>query len=219
MRFGALVIGCTACSFTPGTLTRDGDIDGDIVGDDAANGGDAAPLDSGFDPATDCPGTYNVMLAATAAISRYRIVTTLDVYWPHDALCRADRPGATHPVSLQTQQEIVDLTLYLDTTQTLDRYYVGGVQQPDATTPAGGWVAFDGTDHVQTAWHTPENEPDDGGDTIENQGQQLMILDRLLEYLHDATGVSAYGVVCECDGIPVHPKADVYVTQDPNNPN
>ena len=70
-----------------------------------------------------------------------------------------------------------------------------------------------------SAWHTPENEPDDGGDVFEDHAQQLLIIDRTLQYFHDATGPGPYGVVCECDGVPMHPTAQAYVDADPNNPN
>jgi hypothetical protein len=93
------------------------------------------------------------------------------------------------------------------------------VQSPSATARDGDWIGFDGKPLLTSAWHTPENEPDDGGDGVENHEQQLLIFDRTLTYFHDATGVTAYGIVCECDGVPVHPTAQSYVDTDPNNPN
>ena len=81
------------------------------------------------------------------------------------------------------------------------------------------WIGFDGAPLLASAWHTPENEPDDLGDGVENQQQQLLILDRMLQYFHDATGPGPYGVICECDGVPVNPTAQLYVDTDPNNPN
>jgi hypothetical protein len=216
VRIAVMVLG--ACSFTPGSLARDAAVaSGDTqVGDTQAD--DARENDAGFDLST-CPGAYDVTLASTSTVSRYRVVTALDVFWPHYALCNNDLVGATHAVAFQTQIELTELEALLDATQTLNRYYVGGVQTASAASPSADWLSFDGALLLQTAWHTPESEPDDGGDMIENQGQQLLILDRLLPYLHDATGVSLYGVICECDGVAVHPSAVDAVMQDPNNPN
>jgi hypothetical protein len=182
---------------------------------DAAAGVVDAPRP--FDPVTDCPGAYGTMLPSST--SRYRVITTLATFWPHDATCNDDVPGATHAVVLETMQELVELDAVLDATQTLDRYYVGGIQDPQATVRTAGWISFDGEPLLQTAWYAPEFEPDDGGlDLIEDHGQQLVILDRLLQYLHDAAGVTAYGIVCECDGRRVAEKAKAFVVGDPNNP-
>jgi hypothetical protein len=122
-------------------------------------------------------------------------------------------------IVFDSMQELVELDALLDATRTVTRYYVGGVQDPQAVTRDQGWIAFDGTPLLPGAWYLPENEPDDGAvDLIENQGQQLLILDTVLPYFHDATGVTAYGVVCECDGQPVAAIARTHVDNDPNHP-
>ena len=56
-------------------------------------------------------------------------------------------------------------------------------------------ISFHGAPLITSAWHTNESEPDDGGDVIENQQQQLLIIDPALPYFHDATGISAYGII------------------------
>jgi hypothetical protein len=179
---------------------------------------DAAP-DPTFDPAAECPSTYTVSLPSTASTSRYRVITALAQFWPHNTTCNADRPGVTHAATLGTMQELTELKTGLDAASTLERYYLGGIQDPQATAPNQGWIWFDGTSLLQTAWHTPEEEPDDANSGTERHGQQLVILDRRLTYLHDAAGVSSYGIVCECDGTPVTAMAQDFVDRDPVNPN
>lgn len=185
----------------------------------APDGAPAGPDAAVFDPATDCPPSYTASLASTAATSRYRVITTTGPFWPHNATCNADRPGATHAMAPGTMQELTELKAHLDTASTLDRYYLGGVQDPQATAVNQGWIWFDGTPLPQTAWYQLENEPDDNNSGTEAHNSQLVIIDRLLTYLHDATGTSSYGIVCECDGAPVAPTAQDFVDRDPTNPN
>jgi hypothetical protein len=195
-----------------------GHVPGDAALVDAVDAsGDARTDARTFDPATDCPKSYALSLPSSP--TRYRVVQTPSPPWPHFAVCDADLQNATHAVVLGSMQEITELDAALDAMNTVARFYVGGVQSPTATTMAGDWIAFDGAPLLQTAWHTNENEPDDGGDGSENQTSQLLIIDRNLAYLHDAAGLSSYGVICECDGVPVHPTAASYVALDPNNPN
>jgi hypothetical protein len=204
----ALLLG--ACGFSHGTAPAS---DGSVVVSDVAS--DAAP-DAGFDAARDCPVSYGDTLASSA--SRYRIIETVDTAWPQLALCK-EETGYTHAAVVASMQEIVELDALLDGKTTTTRFFLGGVQSPTATTMTGDWITFGGAPLLQSAWYTPENEPDDGGDGLENQTSQLLIIDRTLPYLHDAAGITAYGIVCECDGVPLHPTAASYIDQDPNNPN
>jgi hypothetical protein len=188
---------------------------GASAGPDAAGAPDAP---RGFDPGADCPGSYPVRLEATAAASRYRVVTSLEQFWPHNDACNADRRGSTHAVSIGSMDELVALEAHLDTVGVILRYYIGAVQDPDATAKDVGWISFDGTDLLKTAWYT--NEPNDGtASPNEQRGQQLIIIDRTLPYFQDAVGTTPYGIVCECDGIAVAAKAQDFVDRDPNNPN
>ena len=205
------MLGLAACRFPTGSAARDGAIDAEP---DAA---EVDAVDAAFNPATDCPVSYADTLASSS--SRYQIVQTLGTGWPQLALCNTDLPGRTHAATLETLQEVVELDALLDARLTIDRFYVGGVQSPTATAMNAGWIGFDGKPLLMSAWYTPENEPDDGADGIENQTAQLLIIDHQLPYFHDAAGISVYGVVCECDGVPVHPTAQTYVDTDPNNPN
>ena len=198
-----------ACKFSHGVLQQDADI---VVADVASD----SAADAGFDAARDCPVSYGDTLPSQT--SRYLIVQTIGTGWPQLALCN-EAPSRTHAIVLGSMTEIVELDALLDGKSTIDRFYIGGVQSPTATTMTGDWITFDGAPLLQTAWYTNENEPDDGGDGLENQTSQLLIFDRLLPYLHDAAGVSSYGVLCECDGVPMHPTAANYIDQDPNNPN
>jgi hypothetical protein len=186
----------------------------------AVDGMPGPPAEAGapaFDPATDCPGTYTILLASTALTSRYRVITTTAQFWPHNTACNNDRPGVTHAAVLGAMTELLELEAHVDALP-LDRFYLGGVQDPQATAPSQGWLWFDGTPLLQTAWYTQGSEPnDDGG--IENQEQQLLILDTSQMYLQDAVGATAYGIICECDGTPVAATAQDFVDRDPNNPN
>jgi len=215
-RWIAIALVSSGCQFTHGALPAmdaSAPSDGDRAGSDTKL--DARP----FDPLTDCPGAYDVTLPPSP--SRYRVITTVATFWVQDPICNSDAPGLTHAIVLDSMTEVTDLEAHLDATQVLERYFIGGVQSPTATTPVADWIAFDGSPLLQTAWHTPESEPDDlePGNLVENQQQQLAIFDRRLTHLHDATGPGPYGIVCECDGVPVHPKATTYVDTDPNNPN
>src|SRR5678815_1256769 len=154
---------------------------------------EAGAPDAAFNPALDCPASYGATLTSTASTSRYRVITTAAQFWTHNATCNADRPGVTHAASLGTMQEMLELDALLDAISTLDRYYLGGIQDPQATATNQGWIWLDGTPLLQTAWYLPEGEPDDGNSGTEVHNSQLVIIDRLLQYLHDATGTSAYG--------------------------
>ena len=213
--WAALVLG--ACSFSHGSSPSDGATDpradaaadGDVRADAAP--GDAPPFDAAL-----CPASYADTLAASK--SRYRIDQTLMTAWPLLEACKQDHLGWTHAVVFDSMAELTELDILLDSRATTSRFWIGGVQNPAATTTNAGWIGFGGAPLLASAWHTPENEPDDL-DGTENGGQQLLILDRMLQYFHDATGPGPYGVICECDGVPVHPTAQQYVDTDPNNPN
>jgi len=207
----ALVAALAACSFRSATHSPDDSPT------DAATAEAGAP--DAFDPAAGCPASYATQLPSTASTSRYRVITALAAFWPHNATCNSDRAGATHAAVLNTMTELLELKAHVDGVSALDRYYLGGIQDPQSTMTNRGWIWFDGTPLLQTAWHTPEGEPDDSNAGTEVHFQQLVILDRLLTYLHDATGTATYGVVCECDGTPVTAMAQAFVDTDPNNPN
>jgi hypothetical protein len=206
------VVAVTGCGFRIEAVP-----DGSI-GDAAIDGADIDAMVPGFDPGRDCPGSYPLSIPATVTTSRYRVILATALYWPHEQACLADRPGSTHLASPDSMTELLGLELAVSGNVGA-RFYIGGIQSPSALTPTADWITFGGADLLQTAWHVPETEPDDGGDQIENQGQQILILDPALDYLHDATGITAYGAICECDGLPVAPKARMYVDTDPNNPN
>lgn len=180
---------------------------------------DAVPDAPPFDPVAACPPAYATQLASTSATSRYRVITTPARFWPHNADCNDDLSGVTHAATLGTMQELLELKAHLDTLPSMTRYYLGGVQDPQAAAANEGWIWFDDTPLLQTAWHTPEDEPDDANAGNEDHNQQLLIIDRELTYLHDAAGVTSYGIVCECDGAPVTATARRFVDEDPVNPN
>src|SRR5689334_16483537 len=110
LALGAWLAALAACGFRSPASTPDG----------VPAGPDAVPDAPAFDPATDCPASYTASLASTAATSRYRVITTIGPFWPHNATCNADRPGATHAATLGTMQELSELKAHLDAASTLD---------------------------------------------------------------------------------------------------
>ena len=91
--------------------------------------------------------------------------------------------------------------------------------RPQAASRTQGWIWFDSTPLLQDAWHLPEGEPDDNNAGTEIHRAQLVIIDHLLTFLHDAIGDSSYGIICECDGTSVAAAAQDFVDRDPSNPN
>jgi len=210
-----MLVACGACSFRlPGTdgVTVD---DAPLASDGPGSGSGDGSGGGAFDPARDCPAGYGVMVASTSATSRYRVIDTADTAWVGYAACEAD---GHHALSIGSMTELTEITTAVATAlQT--RFYIGGVQDPKATAPGMAWINFDGTTLLDTAWYTPEAEPNDldDGDETDHE-QQLAIIDRISLYLHDAVGNTVYGTICECDGKAISAKARTFVDADPNKP-
>jgi len=210
-----VLVVCAGCSFRlPGA--------GGVAPVDAA-----APVDSvdapdgdarAFDPAADCPSTYTVALPSTMVGSRYRVIDTAVLAWDGFAACDADSTTIVHPMSIGSMTELTELAAAV-TSAVQTRFYIGGVQDPTATTPGTQWINFDGTQLLDGAWYTPEAEPNDldDGDETDHE-QQLLIIDKTLQYLHDAVGNTVYGTICECDGTATSATARAFVDADPNHP-
>jgi hypothetical protein len=175
-------------------------------------------LDAAAWTPASCPGAYNITLPSTAATSRYRIVATPSMFWPHENVCSAGMPGATHAINLETTEELADLRTQLDAlSQRL--HYVGAVQDPAATAADAGWINMDGTPVATGLWTVSTAEPDDGDGGEDDHLNQLATYDRQVTGLRDAIGTELAGIVCECDGLPVSAMARTSIDTDPNNPN
>lgn len=174
---------------------------------------DAAP----WTPAA-CPAAYNVTFLSTAATSRYRIVATPSTFWPHENVCNAGMPGATHAININTPEEFADLRTQLDALAQR-HHYVGAVQDPAATAADAGWINIDGTPVATGFWSVAGAEPDDETGGEADHQNQLATYDRQVTGLADAIGTEAAGIVCECDGLPVSAMARTFIDTDPNNPN
>lgn len=214
-RAAVVLVVCAACSFRlPGTGN------GTTVDGAPADSVDAPPQDGdrAFDPAADCPPGYTLALPSTMATSRYRVIDTAVLAWDGFAMCEAEDAAIAHAMSIGSMTELTELTAAVGTAVQI-RFYIGGVQDPTATTPGALWVNFDGTTLLDGAWYTPEAEPNDldDGDETDHE-QQLLIIDKTLLYLHDAVGNTPYGAICECDGAAVAASARGFVDADPNKP-
>ena len=213
-RVAVVLIVCAGCSFRlPGTGAAP--VDATAPADTV----DAQDREaSAFDPAADCPATYTVALPSTMATSRYRVIDTAALAWDGFAACDADGATIVHAMSIGSMTELTELVTAV-ATAVQTRFYIGGVQDPTATTPGALWINFDGTALLDTAWYTPEAEPNDldDGDETDHE-QQLLIIDKTLQYLHDAVGNTVYGTICECDGTGTSATARAFVDADPNHP-
>jgi hypothetical protein len=150
-----------------------------------------------FDYAS-CPATYHADLPGP---SRYRFIPAGQPAWVQIDACAADMPGATHLVVLESQPEIASVAALVAAPPmpiTGNAVWIGGVQQRNATVPAGGWLRFDG-EALTLGWSS--GEPNDRGMTEDRQ-EQFVKLENHRTYLVDAQGSDNYSALCECDGKP-----------------
>lgn len=154
-----------------------------------------------------CPSGYQVSLASST--SRYRVTSEDKLMRVHHDACKADSIVGTHLVALDDVQEMAELAAVLKTVQapTLGRFYVGAVQLPGSSTVAVGWIDITGRLHDPALWRL--GEPDDLDDT-ENAMEQLAVINSS-DQLLDVSGGTAYGAVCECDGLPVDATAEAAI--------
>jgi hypothetical protein len=153
---------------------------------------DAAPL--------ACPPSY----ALVTPLGTYRVIATNDVFAAHHADCNDDMPGATHLASLETAEEIGELSQALART-TPGQYYVGAAQKPNQATTTEGWYVFTGGALPAGTWGS-SNDDNPG----ENNEENLLGLSTADMY-HDVTGDVPYPAVCECDGRPIDPTVAGYI--------
>lgn len=197
------VLLASACSFTPGQLAVQ-EIDAAIEQSDAPVDVaiDAVPDARAFDPALDCPTSYDVTIGEST--TRYRIITTEANFATQYAACNADLADATHLASPETQTELVAIRTHLGGTFAPSRkYYLGIVQPPNQAAVDVGWLVYSGGPVPPNQWENGEPEDAGGG---ENNAQNVSSL-WVDSGLTDSGGALAYGALCECDGIPIAPAA------------
>jgi hypothetical protein len=195
-----------------------GPLAGQCVGEEQQTdaGVDVMP-DAPFD-LTTCPATYSVRIASSP--SHYRLVTAQATFWEHTTACASAKPGATHLVIPESVEEIVELSEYIDPiSNTGAVFYVGVVQDSSVTTPAEGWIRFDGQPVDPALWLA--GEPDDFDGTETDRYSQVAGFDKSPqnERMDDLPGVNDLGTVCECDGKSITPAVQAFVDADPRNPN
>ena len=191
---------------------------GQCVGEQAVDAGVDVMPDAAFDVAT-CPVGYNITIASS--MSRYKLVTSQTTFGPHMTNCADDLVNATHLVIPETLQEIIELSRYIDPlNNTGSVFFIGVVQEPSAATPSEGWIRFDGQPLNPALWHP--DEPDDLNGTEADHYSQVGSFnkepanERMDDLPHQAAGT---GAVCECDGKTIAPLAQMFVDNDPGNPN
>jgi len=199
----------SACGFTPNSASVDAHSDHP----DAHQNPDAAPhvtppdafvfLDATtpvFDPAM-CPMGYTNNTVTASPNSRYRIITQSAGFSTQYTACRDDHPGWTHLVVLDTTMEATQIHASLAG----NSYYVGAVQPPDQATTGTGWLQLTGEAVPTDVWES--GQPNDNGDGVENNEQNLTAVDDSSALMNDVAGGYQFLGVCECDGKPIAPAA------------
>jgi hypothetical protein len=227
--FAWVVLAGSGCGFVaPASVQTDGIVDAPMVHDPDATvpALDASeippPVDAAidaavFDPA-DCPATYTKSIGS----SRYFHNPTIQNVWAHHTACNAGLSGATHLVVLDSVAEAQAVVAFLKADlPASNRFYVGAVQDMQATEPGSNWIWVTGgpvkpRGDTGSLWGTMTNmnevrpQPNDDDDieaeqpsgTTDHQ-EQFVFLDLTLTYLADVPGTTGYRAVCECDGKPV----------------
>jgi len=183
------------------------------VGDNTAAGD--ARVDMSMAPDSDpdapkivCPTSYRVIGTGT-----YTVLEPTN-FRAHVAACASH---GTHLAVIDNAQEVVDLIAFGKTVvgvNTNSRFYIGLLQGPMQANPDDSWIDLQDRDANAELWATSggTNEPNDGPDDNENNHQEqvgALQLDRdAIVDLSSGENVRAY---CECDGIPVGPKATGYL--------
>jgi hypothetical protein len=165
---------------------------------------DAAPDARRFDPRLDCPASYDITLSGQT--SRYRMILEGHNVVQQNAACAADQIGATHLVALDDVNEIAVVQARVNTTAGLSQgcVWVGGVQLRDQVNDSTGWLMITGGP-LAPMWDPAE--PNDGGDNVENNVENYVILGGGRASQIDVGGGPTFGAMCECDGKPVDPAA------------
>ena len=154
---------------------------------------DAAPLDS----LLTCPADYVVIAPLT---SRYRIIDNISSYNVQKDACAAD---GTHLAALDTLDELRELRARANAVATSTRrdFWVGVVQEPQATTPGEAWYLVTGEPVDPQLWAA--GQPNDGStDGIDNGRENAATIDVDHSGIGDNSMGASHGAICECDGKP-----------------
>jgi hypothetical protein len=180
------------------------------ISDDAKVEIDAAQVetDAAGPDAAQCPPAYDIVLQGP---SRYRLITAAAPAWEHSDTCASDLRDATHLVILETAAEVASVQALVEhppATIESGGIWVGGVQLRTATTPAEGWLGFDGQPLIGGEWYdddaTNDHEPNDQNEIeTDDHLEQFVAIDAGKHGLNDADGTHARGALCECDGKPM----------------
>jgi hypothetical protein len=132
----------------------------------------------------------------------------------HMTAC-ATHAGA-HLAVIDDLQEMVELAAFGRTVMGVmqdSRFYIGMVQAPAQDSPEKGWIDFQDRDSDADLWSTSgANEPNDGPDENENNHQEQVAAIRIdRDHLVDLSSGENVRAYCECDGIPIGPKAASYL--------
>jgi hypothetical protein len=146
-----------------------------------------------------CPPEYTFSITGYDT-SYYRPILTLGTFATHHADCNDDTGlGWTHLVVPDANEAAA----WGGTFASNQYFYIGAVQDPAATTLAGGWFQFDGGP-ITAPWSSSGLlQPND--DNFSENGRENLALSTSAGTLHDVRGLSTYFAVCECDGTPISP--------------
>jgi hypothetical protein len=170
---------------------------------------DALVHDTGFDPAIDCPPTYDLPLFSG---SRYRITDNSYSAWDTSDDCDDDTNGRTHLASAQTRQELDTLIQSL-IAKGYGRWWLGAVQPAAGVTlPLDGWLWLTGEPIAPTLWTAGEPNDSDGLETNDHVEQFALIQDNR-DGLIDLAGMFGNRGLCECDGLAVSEDAQSALSQ------
>ncbi|MEO8705822.1 MAG: hypothetical protein ABI867_37675 [Kofleriaceae bacterium] len=208
-----LVLGLAACSFSP-PQGQPADLDdgpppidvSDVIIDAPPALIDAkvfldAPIDAPFDPAAQCPGTYDIALVDATSSSRYRVILTT-ASWPTQAAdCANDLAGATHLVVFETVTEAQMLGAATGTPST---YHVGYLQEPNQPTVGAGWHTVIGDDVAGDSAIWATGQPNDNAG-VENNQQNFSFVGEDSLLVQDGPANFPAAAICECDGKPIVP--------------
>jgi hypothetical protein len=188
-RVAALLVAVAACDQTWNLDRIEPARDARVIDTQAI---DARP----FDPAVDCPASYDLFIAGTP----YRITANTFAWWDSAGDCDDDTDGFTHMAVAQTNAELMAFHDTL-TQKNLGRWWLGAVQPAvGVTTPGEAWLWVTGEPIAATAWASPD-EPNDGGDGEQGHHEQFALVDETrLPALIDLDGSIGSRALCECDG-------------------
>jgi hypothetical protein len=179
---------------------------GDNTPADAQPDGTIA-IDGEMVDAQTCPAFYR-----SIGIGLY-LVLEPTTFKNHHAACNSH---GTHLAVIDNQQEIDDLVAFGRTVAGVNsnsRFYIGLVQAPAQLEPEDNWIDFQDRNSDNDLWaQSGNNEPNDGADDSESNHQEQVAaiqLDR--DAIIDLASTENVRAYCECDGMPVGPKAAMYV--------